>query len=66
MKDYSKYFENPCSFITNIEVDEESEAEDNEVSVSEDIEVAVSEETVSETTESNEAVVETAVTDDAQ
>lgn len=25
MKDYSKYFENPCSFITNIEVDEESE-----------------------------------------
>ena len=25
MKDYSKYFENPCSFITNILVDEESE-----------------------------------------
>ena len=23
MKDYSKYFENPCSFITNILVDEE-------------------------------------------
>lgn len=25
MKDYSKYFENPCSFITNILVDEEKE-----------------------------------------